>query len=418
MRSRLRALLPETRSGRLLAGGIGVSAAGSGAFLASSTLYFVGQVGMRPAQVGLALSLAAVCGILSPLPVGRLADRFGAPRLYLALMVVRAAGYAGFVLVGSFPAYLALAGLVTAADRACSPLQQAVVALVEAPDRRTRALASVNAIRNAGMSLGLVLAGAVLVLPGRGGFVALFLFNAASFLVVAGTARRALRLAQPLPGTHTGPPAPPATEPLPGPGSPWRDRRYLALTAGNALLALHDSVLQVLIPAQVATRHGAPASLVPVLLGVNTLMTIFLQVPFARLAADTARARRTLGLALVPLTLACLALMGAGGLPVASAAVLTAAGVVLLTLGENLHAVAGYELSYTLSAEAQRGRYLALFQVGQSAQLVVGPVLMTAVVLPGGAPGWVLLIALLCLGTVLARGGAATERNSRIPVPH
>jgi len=80
---------------------------------------------------------------------------------------------------------------------------------------------------------------------------------------------------------------------------------------------------------------------------------------------------------------------------------LLASAVVLLTLGENMHAVAGWELSFLMSDPDQRPQYLSLFSLGYTAQLIVGPLLMTSVVLPWGMPGLLVLIVLFVAAAVV-----------------
>jgi MFS family permease len=70
--------------GALLLVGL-VDATGTGLYLAGSALFFTQIIGLSAAQVGLGLSVAGVLGILSPIPFGKLADRWG-PRAVLLLL--------------------------------------------------------------------------------------------------------------------------------------------------------------------------------------------------------------------------------------------------------------------------------------------------------------------------------------------
>ncbi len=82
-------------------------------------------------------------------------------------------------------------------------------------------------------------------------------------------------------------------------------------------------------------------------------------------------------------------------------------GIAVIDLGEDLHSVASWNLSYELSPETARSRYLAAFSIGPSGQLMVGLSFMTAVVLPLGIPGWALLGAAFALGAFAVRTSAA-----------
>lgn len=417
----LLAILPKTPAGRRLAAGAAVDSVGSGMFLAASTLYFVTVVGLPAARVGLVLSVAAVAGLLSPVPLGRLADRVGPARVYVALLALRGVGYAGFALVDSFWPYAVLTCVLTALDRGCSPLQQVVVGLFEGGRNQTRTMASIRSVRNIGLTAGFLLAGAVLASGEKAAFVALFLANAATFWVIAAVVERLRRhtaapsaAAAPTPGAPApGAPAPGGKTPAPaGPApeavrSPFRDLRFLLFTLSNGVLSLHDSVLFVLLPLWLTTATDAPSSVVSVLLAVNTVLTVLLQVYVSRFAETTAGALRLLPVALLPLLVSCAAFAGAEHIPVWPAAACAVLAVVLLTVGENLHSVAVWNLSYTLSPAPARSRYLATFSLGMTGQQIIGPVLMTGVLLPMGTAGWAVLAAVYALAAVVVRATGA-----------
>ncbi|MFD8087820.1 hypothetical protein ACFV4F_39735, partial [Kitasatospora sp. NPDC059722] len=95
--------------------------------------------------------------------------------------------------------------------------------------------------------------------------------------------------------------------------------------------------------------------------------------------------------------------------------------VAMLTVGENLHAVSRWEISYELAPPAGRSSYLSLFSTGMSAQLIIGPFLATGLLLPAGAAGWVLLAALFAGATAVtvlaSRGAVAAERATSTAEP-
>ncbi|MFD8259360.1 MFS transporter [Streptomyces griseoluteus] len=417
----LLAILPKTPAGRRLAAGAAVDSVGSGMFLAASTLYFVTVVGLPAARVGLVLSVAAVAGLLSPVPLGRLADRVGPVRVYVALLALRGLGYAGFALIDGFWSYAVLTCVLTALDRGSSPLQQVVVGIVEGGQNQTRTMASIRSVRNIGLTAGFLLAGAVLALQERAAFVALFLANAATFWVIGAVVEQLRRRtaagpsAAPAPQAAAAEPAPAEPEPEPAPvRSPFRDLRFMLFTVSNGVLSLHDSVLFVLLPLWLTTATDAPSSAVSVVLAVNTVLTVLLQVYVARFAESTAGALRLVPMALVPLLASCAAFAGAEHVPVWPATACAVLAVVLLTVGENLHSVAVWNLSYELSPAPARSRYLATFSLGMTGQQIVGPVLMTGVVLPLGTTGWAVLAAVFALAALVVR---ATGAPRTAPAP-
>ncbi|MFH9015465.1 MFS transporter [Streptomyces sp. NPDC017943] len=407
----LLSILPRTPAGRRLAAGAAVDSVGSGMFLAASTLYFVTVVGLPAGRVGLVLSVAAVAGLLSPMPLGRLADRIGPTRVYVALLALRGLGYAGFALVESFWPYAVLTCVLTALDRGCSPLQQVVVGIIEGSENQTRTMASIRSVRNIGLTGGFLLAGAVLAIEERAAFVALFLGNALTFWVIAAVVEQLRRRAA-VPAPQSVPTEPAVPQPLapdgdePAPAAirtPFRDVRFLLFTLSNGVLSLHDSVLFVLLPLWLTTATDAPSSAVSVLLAVNTVLTVLLQVYVSRFAETTAGALRLVPLALLPLLVSCAAFAGAEHVPVWPAAACAVIAVVLLTVGENLHSVAVWNLSYELSPAPARARYLGAFSLGMTGQQIVGPALMTGVLLPLGTAGWAVLAVVYALAAAVLR---------------
>ncbi len=409
LRTAITAYLPATRTGRILGLGIGTSAVGSGAFLGCSVLYFVGTVGFSAAQVGLALSIAAVCGILSPVPAGRLGDRIGPVRLYLILVIARGLLYGSFAFVRHYPAYLALACVATALDRACSPLQQLVVAQVEGESGRTRALAAINSLRNAGASTGFLLASLVVGIgAGVAGFRALFLFNAGTFFIIAATLRFVDRTATAPPRAKS--PAPTADGTARG---PFRDVRYLALAGGNGLMSVYDSVLLVLVPAWIAVSHDLPGIVAPLMLGLNTILAILTQVPAARSVPGRAQARRVIMVAAALLVFATGTITTAVVTDAPTGLVITLITVAVIgyTLAESFQSVAAYELSFDMADPQRRGQYVSVFHASQYAQQVLGPAVMTALLLPAG-PSWLVLAPCFVIGAAAMWWGSAERTNA------
>src|SRR6476646_2655394 len=74
-----------------------VNTAGNGAMMTTFALYFTHSVGIPATQVGLALSVAAVMGMLFQVPIGHLGDTRG-PREMLCRMTL-AAGLASLGLL-------------------------------------------------------------------------------------------------------------------------------------------------------------------------------------------------------------------------------------------------------------------------------------------------------------------------------
>ncbi|MGW7002430.1 MFS transporter [Streptomyces sp. NPDC054933] len=404
-------LLPDGAAGRMLALGACVDSLGTGMFFASSTLYFVGVVGFPATKVAFATTLAGALALIAPVPLGRLADRWGTGTFYMALLLLRGLGYSGYAFVTGYPDYLVLTVLLTALDRSSTPIQQAVVTAAIGGRDRTRTMASIRAVRNVGLTVGFLLAGAVFAASRPGAFTALFLCNGVSFLVVAGTVR--LALVRTGAAVRRGSTGPGAAEPVAVTRSPLRDRWFVVFTVGNGVLSLYDTVLIVLLPVWVIQHTSVPSAWVPVLMAVNTVLTVVLQVYVARFAETTDSAIRLLVLAGVLMMACCgfFALGQAAPTGLAVAAVLMA--VVVLSIAENLHSVAAWELSSELAPPAARARYLGAFSLSLTGQKVVGPTLLVVVLLPTGLIAWPVLAGAFGCAALVSRTAARRSLAER-----
>lgn len=74
------------------------------------------------------------------------------------------------------------------------------------------------------------------------------------------------------------------------------------------------------------------------------------------------------------------------------------AAVVALTIGENYHGVAAWNLSYAISPQGRSGEYISLFSLGNGLQGIVGPLLVSLVLMSAVTVGWVAVGLIFMLG--------------------
>jgi MFS family permease len=406
---RLARLLPPPGAARILTLNAFVGSVGTGLFLTGSVLYYTRVVHLSNTQVGLGLSIAGVCGMLASIPIGGLADRLGARQVLVGLHVWRIGGYALIAFVHSFWWFLLMVCLVTVADRAGPPINQAMVGTLFTKQERVRTMAFLRAVRNVGLSLGALLAGAALTADTPLAYRLLTLGNAVSFLPMA-------LLVASLHRYQHQPAAVPAATDDGGPSSdlrPLRDLPFLGLAVSNGLLMLHDSVLFVALPLWIAQQTAAPRVMVSLMLVINTLLTALGQVRWTRMTETLPAAIRVMVLSGLVLAGAS-AVFGAahyGGPLVAS--LLLVVGVVALTVGENLHSASSWQVSFDLSPESARARYLSVFGLGQAGQDMLGPSLVTVLALGFGVTGWFGLGALFAVTGLTTRALARTTEAKR-----
>jgi hypothetical protein len=103
--------------------------------------------------------------------------------------------------------------------------------------------------------------------------------------------------------------------------------------------------------------------------------------------------------------------------PAAAAAVLAIAAA-LLTLGEMKLASGAWEISFGLAPADKQGQYQGFFGTGPAIARMLGPALLTTLVLGWGPIGW-MVVGALFLGTSCATGpavrwAARTRSASRV----
>jgi len=382
---RLSALVPADRAGWILTGTTFVGAVGFGAFAVSSVIFFTRSIGLSVGQVGVGVASAGVVGLLGPVLVGRVADRFGAREVFVLVSVLQAALFVAYAVVHSFPMFLAVVCALGFAERSASALRNAVIAGMTAGGDRVRLKAYLRAVFNVGVSLGAVGAAVPLHLDTRSAYLTLVFFN-------AGAAALTAMLAMALPRV-----APPSRTPGGGRWLALRDTPYVAVALVCGLLATHHSLLVIALPIWVATRTDAPGPVISALFVLNTAMVIALQV-WASKHAGTVRgaigAARRGAWVIVP---GC-ALIGISALvPAAVAIAALIVGVALLTLGELWTSVAAWSFSFEFASPQAPAQYQGAFSLGMSVESIAGPLLATSVVLGLGVPGWLVAAAVFLL---------------------
>jgi MFS family permease len=392
---RLRSRLPARGPARTFVWVSLFDSTGTGLYVAAAAVYFVRVIGLSTAQVGLGLGVAAVAGFVTTVPIGLAADRYGPHRTLIALQIWLAATFTALAFVHGFVLFVVVCSLVSMADRSISPTIQAIVANLGGGDHQVSTMATLRSVRNVGYSLGALLAG-VLVSTGTWGLRGVLLGNAASYVLAAALLTR-LRISD-RPGTRR-------TAPLAALRRTF-DRRFLMVTGLNGVLALHMTLLTVALPLWVLGHTKAPVVLVPILFVVNTALAVALQVRFARGDANVQRGVQTFRRAAVALVLCCATLAAAAMADRWAAAALLVVATVMLTAGELWQAVSGWDLPMRYAPEGRRGEYLAVFSLGVTAQGILGPVLVAAL-LGLGTIGWLVIgglfvVAMVFIGPAVA----------------
>ncbi|MER5320775.1 MFS transporter [Streptosporangium roseum] len=380
-------ILPPSGPPRVLALAQLTNAFGDGAYYVCSALYFTRIVGLSPTQVGSALTLGWALGSVAGVPLGHLADRWGARGTAALLAVATGVAVGSFLFVTSFALFVLAACLYTCCQCGLGAARQALLAGLVDKARRTEVRAHLQATVNAGLAIGAALGGLALHLDTRQAYLAVFTMDALSFLASALVLLR-------LPAVPPSPPAP-AGEPV---LAVLRDRPYALISLLNMIMLLHMPLLSLVIPLWIVQRTEAPSWTVSALLVLNTLSVVLFQVRVARRVTGLGTASRSVRQAGLVMLASCavFALSAAGSSAWAAGAALLVAAC-LQVLGEMMHASGAWEVGFDLAPQDRQGQYQGFFGAGTAVARMLGPLLLTTLIITWGPPGWLLLGGLFLL---------------------
>lgn len=366
---------------------------GDGAYLVCSALYFTRVVGLTPGQVAAGLTLGWAAGFLAGVPLGHLADRKGPRGVAVLLAVATAAAVGGFLFVRTPTAFFFAAVFYGVGQTGLSVARLALLAALVDPPHRTRIRAHMQAALNAGLAIGAGLGGLALHFDTRAAYLIVLCLDATAFLIAATLLRTMPRVA-PTPATTQG-----------GPRlAVLRDKPYAAITALNTVLLLYMPLLGLVLPLWIVQRTEAPRWMVSAILILNTLSVMLFQVRVARRVTGLTSATRLLRYAGFVMLVSC----GVFALTAVKSGVWGAVAILVLAaalqvIAEMMQASATWQISFDLAPAENQGQYQGLFGTSTAVARMAGPLLLTALIIGLGTPGWLILGGLF-LAAALAMG--------------
>ncbi|MFB6891579.1 MFS transporter [Kitasatospora sp. NPDC056327] len=405
----IKGLIPPPGTPRVLALAQLVCRTGDGAYYICAALFFTRIVGISPVRMGLGLTIAWSVALVLSVPLGHLADRRGPRATAVTLFVCAGLAIASYLFVSSFALFLVGACAYAVSQRGGSAAQQALLAGLVSEGEVTRIRAYVQSAYNAGLAVGSALGGIALLLDRREAYYAVFALNALAFFAAALVLSRVPEV----------PPAPVARPGAPeGGASVFADRPYVVVTLLNTLLLLHIPLVDIALPLWITRHTAAPVWLLSVMFMLNTVSVVLFQVRVSSGVTGLHSATRYVfaGSALLGLGCVVFALTGAGGSAWVAGLLLLVA-VAIQALGEMMQAAGAWEISFGLAPPGKHGQYQAFFGNGTTVAEMVGPLLLTGLIVYWGAPGWILLGALFVVVAALVRPAVRWGERVRAGVP-
>ncbi|MFE5079699.1 MFS transporter [Streptomyces mirabilis] len=388
--------LPTDRNARILAFVSLANAAGRGAFITASTLYFTRIVGLSLTELGTGLTAAAVCGLLSGVPFGYLADWRGPRETAAILLALAAVASTWFLVVDSFWPFLVCACLISVFQGGGSAARQAALAKVVQGAEAVATRAYLRSIGNVGIGIGTGVAGVALAVDTRLAYLCVMGFNA---LCLALCPLIILRLPRSLTDTPGDAGRRPALPPL----DVVRNAPYAIVTLINVVMMLHFQITEIALPLWLTRYTQAPPSMVAALVLFNTIAVVLFQVRVSRGISNVTEAVRSWRWSGVALLLACLVFAASSGGSTVTAAIVLVVAAVIHVYGEMVQSAAAALLSYDLAPADKHGQYQGFFNTGMSFSQMIAPAILIPLTVTWGVYGWVVLgIIFLITGLVMA----------------
>jgi hypothetical protein len=412
---RLAAVLhgPDDPRQRLLAASTIVNCVGMGLFLSAGTIYLIRSAGLRPSEVGLGLSLGALVGVGAGILLGDQADRRGAREVVIASMGLEAVASCLLLAVNSMWS-LALVSAVAAVGRAGSGSGRgALIGILAEEGQGAQLRTYLRAVTNVGLAFGTIGAAVVLAIDTRAAYATMLLVDATTFIAAAALIGR-------LP--HLAPTRGSAGEE--GDGSDerrWialRDLPYLALTIASAVASLQYFVLTEALPLWVTLHTNAPRWVAAMLFLVAAVIVAALQVPATRSIDGPRSAARLLARSGPLFCVAWILIAVASGPSAAVAIAVLLVAIAIHSLAEVWQAAGTFELSFALAQPEAHGQYQGVFGLSMGLAEAIAPVVVIALCITWGKPGWLVLGAVVTaagVGCVLVERYAAVRRLA-VPV--
>jgi MFS family permease len=364
---------------------------GNGLLLSVLVIYFSFVEKLGPAKTSLALSIGAAAGLILTIPAGHVVDRIGQRKVVVVSMLANAAAVLGLVFVHSFVWLTICFAADSIANVFSRNGQLTLIQRVGDPADGPRNRAYTRSVNNLGIGLGSLGAGIALSINSAHGYrIAIFL-DACTFLIGALIYRTL--------------PYFPATlqEREKFDWSIFKDGRYIAATAIASVTNIQFVVQNIGIPIWIVKYTDAPRWWVSTLLILNTAAVVLFQVAVSKRSKELRDSINQYFLCGAFLAAACGMYALAEGPSARVASLLFIAGMAMHVTAELFIAMVHWHISFDLADSSRQGAYYGLWTVGNGLSEIIGPTLVTFLLVGVGKGGWAILAAIFMVNAYAFR---------------
>mgnify|MGYP002132851693 FL=1 len=383
------AAIPTDHARRVMSLSTLINTFGNGLFMTVEVIYFTLIVGLSPAKVALALSIAGGVALSVSVPAGHISDRFGPRNIASLAMVLEGLLMFALLSVHTYIPFLIVNIGMAVLGNISQTMRMATIAKLGEGEERVAIRAYQRAVTNFGISLGTVFAGIALAINTPLAYQLLLAGDALTF-ILAGYVFLKM----------------PYFEPTVERGEPitfqaLRDMRFVGATALNAINSLHFVLQSVAIPLWVVRETTAPRWWVSVIMMVNTVAVMLFQVAASKGSGPVFAGAKLYRRASLAISVACILYSMSHGVGAITASAILILASAVHVYGELIGSAGSWSIGFGLADEKHQGQYQGVWSLSWGLGGTLGPAFVTLMAITLGQEGWFIMAAIFSINGIL-----------------